>query len=244
MKRALLVVLSFPVIAFGEFAPALAPLAEKHRTEVSALEKERETEVQTPRQVYLAALRQAEQKATADGDKELLASILGEIRLVESGVRNPLPPADFPRKLEVAHRTFTRAAERVDDRIDKERKRVDSEYLKELAKIEAAAGTDGALGEQIQSEKERVLSGITGPISDLRAQLKGTRWQSVRLAGKIHHFRENGYMEHWRYTTPERDTVVIHWNANSRKVLKLAKDGKTLTAGGVPDMVLVRETGE
>ncbi len=239
----LVLVLSIPVLFAGELAPVLAPLAEAHKKEVEQLAEEREAAIRGPRDSYLVALKRADEEATAKGDQELLAAITKETRLVDNGGITPLPPALFPRKLQGVHRTFVKAVEKVDAGIDRKRKDANSRYLIALAQIKPKPGDD-ALVAQIEAEKERVLSGISGPITDLRTQLKGTRWQSVAEPDNVHLFKPDGYFIHWRYTTPERDELIIHWNENSRKHLKLAKDGRTLLSGGVPDMVLVPEQSD
>ena len=95
------------------------------------------------------------------------------------------------------------------------------------------------LAKQIQEEKGRVIAGISGPITNLQTQLQGTIWQPVKDPTKTVTFTKDGRYIHWKFTTPDPNTVIVHWNENSSAAWKLAKDGKTLTQGGVPDFLFV-----
>ena len=118
---------------------------------------------------------------------------------------------------------------------------LNSKYLAALAKITPTNGENCELARQIAEEKRVVITGISGPITNLQTQIGGTRWQSIPWPDHFEYFGPDGSFSHWKYTTPDPQTVVLHWNDKSNVTWKLGKDGKTLIKNGVPDLRLVTQ---
>lgn len=223
-----------------ELSPALAPTAEIYRTQVSKLEERRVDVLIAAQDIYLKALDEADAKATKDGDVKLLEIISKEKDSLKNGVILPVPPEDFPRKLQPARKACVRAFENADDAFAKEVRKLNGSYLSALAKIQTAKPDDSQLTEQIEREKKRVISGISGPIIDLETDLVGTRWQHLYNPTETRYFGEDMVMNQtWKYTIPSSTEVTIHWNENSKFTMKLGKDGRTLLNGDKPEFVLI-----
>lgn len=225
-------------LAASELDPRLAPAAETYSKQVKAITDRSVAGKSKALESFLAELKEAEAKATKGGDVKALAAITKEIADLEKGLALPVPPLDLPKLLQSRHKAYVKAFETADDSAAKEKKQLDEKYLAALAKLQPTAGSDAALATQIEEQKKRVLSGNLGPMTDLQTQLAGTRWQSVKDPSKFEVFTKEGRYVHWKYTTPDPQTVIIHWNENSSEAWKLAKDGKTLLRNGQPDMML------
>lgn len=225
-------------LAASEMDPRLAPAADTCSKQIKAITDRNVTEKSKALESFLAELKESESKATKGGDVKILAAITKEITDLEKGLALPVPPVDLPKLLQSRHKTYVKAFETADDDAAKAKKQLDEKYLAALAKLQPTSGADAALAAQIEEQKKRVLSGNFGPMTDLQTQLAGTRWQSIDNPEHFHFFSKEGRYSHWKYTTPDPETLVVHWNENSSASWKLAKDGKTLLKGGQPDMRL------
>jgi hypothetical protein len=233
--------LSLLPLSAGELDPRLAPMAATYQKQVADLTSRADVDREKAVQVFLAELKAAETKATKGGDVKSLAAITKEISQVEMGIALPVPPPDLPKLLQTQHRNYYKANEDVDAAIGKQKQQLDAKYLAALAKLQPADGTDSALASQIAEQKKRVISGNFGPITDLQTQLAGTRWQAVWDPNHFEFFGANGRYSNWKYTTPDAETAVVHWDDHSSMTYKLGKDGKTLFKGGVPNLKFAPE---
>ncbi|RYD21969.1 MAG: hypothetical protein EOP88_09535 [Verrucomicrobiaceae bacterium] len=217
--------------------PRLAPMADTYSKQVKAITDRSVTAKSKALESFLAELKESEAKATKGGNVKELAAIKKEIADLEKGLALPVPPLDLPKLMESRHKTYVKAFENADAAAARDKKQLDEKYLAALAKLQPAS-SDAALAAQIEDQKKRVLSGNLGPMTDLQTQLAGTRWQMVKDPSKFEVFTKEGRYVHWKYTTPDPQTVIIHWDAKSSEAWKLAKDGKTLLRNGQPDMML------
>jgi hypothetical protein len=231
---------SFLPACAGELDPRIAPMEATYLKQLEEIKTKANAEAEKGVQVYLAELKTAEDKATKSGDAKVLTAITKEKSDVESGLALPIPNADLPKLAQVQHRTYYKAYEAALDSIAKQKSQLDSKYLAALGKL--SSGLDPALLEQIDEQKKRVVSGNFGPITNLQTQIAGTRWQSVKEPAKVELFEPGGKFVYWKYTTPDPETVVIHWSENSSVTLKLAKDGKTLMEGTQANLVYIQQS--
>lgn len=223
-----------------DFDPALAGPAKIYRDQIAKLEEVRVNSLVAAQDTYLEALKEADEKATKDGNVKELAIIAKERESVNNGVILPVAPDDFPRKVLPARKACVKAFENADDTLAKEAKKLNGNYLATLGKIQSSASGNATLSSQIDSEKKRLLSGIVGPVANLETDLEGTRWQHLENAGDIRSFgTDKRVNQTWKYTIPEPTKVVIHWNENSSVTMELGRNGRTLLNGGKPEFVLI-----
>jgi hypothetical protein len=232
MKRVVPLVLASVLLLAAEPTEQLDAASQMHRDAVGAMAEERTREHLRVKQRYVLELEVAEEKATADGDVELVKLLQAERQRVEAGAVVPHAPADLPRRLQAIRKAYVRDFERLEETLRKRRGAVDSDYLTLLAKLEKEHAAAPALREKIAAEKERVLAGTWGPIADLRVALDGTQWRDTQHPDLIRTFRNGKMNGTWTIETPDRETVVIHWNADSRLIMKLQKDGRSLVGPG------------
>jgi hypothetical protein len=239
-ELALLIFLAGSILHAAERDPRLAPLAEAHIKKTEEILGEKTAEIAKAVAVYLAEIDAQDEKATKSGNAEALGAIQKEREQLKSGGILPVPNAGLPKVLVTYRKAFVKAVEDADSGAAKKRKDVDSKYLAALAKLAPADGSAPDLATQIEEEKKRVTSGFYGPITNLQSQLPGTRWQSLSNPDDIAVWETNGKYRHWKYTIPDRETVVLHWTADKGKSWKLDKDGRTLR--GNPDYRLIPST--
>src|SRR5260221_8051922 len=79
------------------FAPELAPLAEKYKADVAALEAQRAVAISQPEKAYTTALAAAEKIATTAGNVTGAAAITSERTSLGSGLMAPDFPAGLPK---------------------------------------------------------------------------------------------------------------------------------------------------
>ena len=222
-----------------ELDPRLAPLAATYLKQIDEIKVRSAVDEKKALEIFLDEIKSTEDKLMKSGDTKTLAVITKERTQILSGIILPVPDVGLPKLLQAQHRTFYKAHEEVEAAIAKQKKQLDIKYLAALVRLQPAEGTDQALAGQIAEQKNRVISGNFGPINNLQTQIGGTRWQSVRDPNHFEFFAPNGRYSSWKYTTPDPETVVVHWDDHSSISWKLAKDGKTLLMGGVPDLKLV-----
>ncbi|MES2658394.1 MAG: hypothetical protein V4689_07235 [Verrucomicrobiota bacterium] len=222
----------------AELNARIAPLAATYRKQLDEISKRESVKQGEALAVYLDELKAGEEKVTKSGDVKVLAVITKERAAIQAGAPMPVTDPELPRLLQAQRKTYCKAYDEAEGAIAKQKTQLDSKYLAALAKYSAAAATDPALAGQIAEEKKRVMSGNLGPITNLQTQIAGTRWQSLVDPTVIGTFNAEGRYIHWKYTTPDPETVVVHWNENSSEAYKLGKDGKTLFRNGKPDMKL------
>jgi hypothetical protein len=110
------------------------------------------------------------------------------------------------------------------------------------ARCRGERGANPALAQQITEEKARVISGVRGPLSDVSKGLEGTRWQKIvpsKDGEQAYHFKDGKLNGTWRFETPDRTTIKIHWNERSSATYTLGRDGKTLLSHGKPEFELL-----
>ncbi len=226
-----LILLSLSITAVAGLSPLLEPLAKQHKEQAVALYEERSKEQLKLGERYAMDVEAAERKATEEGDLELVKLLKAELQRLEKGPLPEKPPEALPRRLHGSRRAYLRAYERMDEAFGKRRSELDSAYLAQLGKLQKEHPGDAALAEHIASEKERVLAGAWGPITDLRIGLPGSRWLNNNDGTGIRVFGRDGLVDgngNWKYEIKDRETVVIHWGGDNHMPMKLHADGKTL----------------
>lgn len=232
----LIITISPLPVSAAELNSRLAPIAETYSKGIKDITERCVTEKTKALEAYLIDLKDSETKATKGGDVKALSAITREISDVEKGLALPVPPPDLPKLLQTRHKAYVKAFDTADEAAAKEKEALDGKYLSALAKLQPTAGTDPELATQVDNQKKRVLSKRFGPITNLQTQLPGSRWQSVKEPADFWVFTPEGIYHKWKYTIPDAETVVIHWNENSNEAWKLTKDGKVLLRNGQPDL--------
>lgn len=232
--------LSWVTARGAEMDPRLAPLSAAHLKATEEILAAKNAEVSKATEVYLKEVDIQDEKATKSGNSAALGAIQKEREQLKSDGILPVPNADLPKVLMTYRKALIKAVEDADSAAAKKRKDLDAKYLAALAKLTPANGASPELVAQIEEEKKRVTSGIYGPITNLQTQLVGTRWQSLVNPGDIAVWEPGGKFRHWKYTIPDRETVVLHWTPTKGKSWKLDKDGRTLR--GNPDYRLIPPT--
>lgn len=231
MKNSLLMIffaLANPVIA--ELTPQLETLA-KHQKELAAgIAGERVEELSKLQDVYIKDLTIAERKATEDGKVDLVKLLKTEVQQLKNGPIPPNPPEALPRGLHGSRKTYLRNYERMETTFNKRRTEVDSAYLAQLGKLHKEHADDATWTGQIASEKERVLAGAWGPITNLATGLSGTKWLNNNNGTETRSFNTDGKVDgKWKYEIKDPVTVIIHFGADNHMPMHLQKDGKTLS---------------
>ena len=225
--------LAFISIVSVALAQSLAPLTQAHQSATTALTTQRTAELTRLRQPYLAALVAADQTATKAGNAAALRAIEQERDAVNAGkLRAELSEA-LPRAPSPIRRALISGEQRAMLDFDKRQKAVDADYLQKLGALQLKAARDPAVTEQIAQEKTRVLSGISGAITDLKSGLAGTKWRLFEGDGyKELRFGEDGKVNgNWNYEVIARDKVKVIWDKSSAMTLTLGKNGASLSAG-------------
>ena len=91
------------------------------------------------------------------------------------------------------------------------------------------------------------MTGVYGPIADLRTQIEGTNWitsSKWKPGGGTIHFKNGRYNEHWSYETPAANKVTVIWSGDSKVTWTLGKDGKTLLEDGKVRFELMQQVGK
>lgn len=239
MKLSLFILgLSCLSLAAADLDPRLAPLAATYQKQLKTLTDQDVAKKSAAIDLYLTELKESEAKYTKApkaGDVKILAAITKEITDIGNVVAVPNPPEDLPKILQTRHKTFYKSFEEADSQTFKQRAALDAHYLAALGNL-LPSSSDTVLTAQIEAQRKCVISGNFGPITDLQTQLPGSRWQSVNNPSEFSEFGKDGSFKYWKYTTPDPQTAVLHWNANASLTWKLAKDGRTLLLDGKPDM--------
>lgn len=235
MKTILLLTLILASVMRGEDRlPELAPLARARETALTALDEQKAAAITATRPPYLAALGGADQAAMTAGKVQIVKAIARERECVEKGGMGASLPTDLPKNLESPRRAFLKAGERIEVDYGQKRKTLDAAYLRDLAGLQFKAATNPKLAAQILEEKEKVVAGAYGPVTDLAVGLPNTRWK--RPGGdEIWTFKDNRVNGWWLYETPAKDKLVVHWGdkkSDNSITLTLGHDGKSLLEGG------------
>jgi hypothetical protein len=214
-------------------AQSLAPLTEAHQYATTALTTQRDAELTRLRQPYLTALATADQTATKTGNAEMLRAIEQEREAVNTGKLRADMSKILPRKLFPVRRALITAESKTHSEFDKKQKSLDASYLQKLGTLQSKATGNAILTEQIAREKARVVSGISGAITDLKSGLSGTKWRRFEGEGfEVLSFGKDGKVNgNWNYEIIGRDKVKVVWDKSSAMELRLGKDGSSLVAG-------------
>ena len=225
--------LAFISIVSVALAQSLAPLTQAHQSATTALTTQRTAELTRLRQPYLAALVAADQTATKAGNAAALRAIEQERDAVNAGklraeLSEALPRAPPPS----VARSFPESNARCWTST-KGKKQWMPTTCKNSARSSSRPPRDPAVTEQIAQEKTRVLSGISGAITDLKSGLAGTKWRLFEGDGyKELRFGEDGKVNgNWNYEVIARDKVKVIWDKSSAMTLTLGKNGASLSAG-------------
>ena len=237
MKTMLLFALFLASALHGEeLLPELAPLAKARDTELATLDKQMMVAIAATQPPYLAALDAADQAAMTTGKVQIVKAIARERESVQKGGMAASLPTDLPKNLDSPRRAFLKAGERIEVDYGQKRKALDAVYLRSLAGLQFKASANPALAAQILAEKQKIVAGAYGPITDLATGLPGTRWKQVG-SETVWTFKDGTVNGWWLYETPARDKLVVHWGlkkSDSSVTLTLGRDGKSFVEGGKP----------
>ena len=237
MKRlSLLVLLCCSLVHAEDLAPELAPLAQTQKLQSNTLAEQKQQAIAAAQKAYLNTLNAADQTATSAGNVATLTAIAKDRQLVTKGGMGETFPSDLPKTLGPARKAYLRELERIDTTIGARQKQLNADYLRSLATLQGKAAANPKLAEQIASEKIRVLSGITGPLTDVTKGLEGTRWRKITPGdGQSEWSFSGGKVNRtWVYETTPPDQIRVIWNDRRSTTVTLGKDGKTLLQHGKP----------
>jgi hypothetical protein len=124
-------------------APAIAPELSELQTKYQASQKQisetRDQALAAAQKAYAAALDAAERQSTVAGKPDELRSIADEKAKLDAGKLAPSASPQLPKSLAGARITCQREAERVNKDYQARNKQLQSEYLRSLGSLEAAA---------------------------------------------------------------------------------------------------------
>jgi hypothetical protein len=96
------------------------------------------------------------------------------------------------------------------------------------------AASDPKLAAQILDQKKALLTGRSGPVTDVAAAIKDSHWASVENEKDIWHFDADGKLNgKWPYKAT-KDNVAVWWTPSYSITYTVAKDGVTLMEGSKP----------
>lgn len=139
-------------------APDLAPLAEKYKADVAALEAQRVAAMSQPEKAYTAALAAAEKTATTAGNVAGAAAIATERAALSSGLMAPDFPPGLPKELQLPRKTYLEATAHIRAAEIPRRQAIDAAYLRALTSLEAKGPKNPELAKQLAVEKQNVLA--------------------------------------------------------------------------------------
>jgi hypothetical protein len=124
-------------------APALAPelseLQTKYQTGKKQLTQTRDQTLGAAQKAYVTALDAAERQSTAAGKPDELRSITEERAKLDAGKLAPSASSQLPKTLAAPRIIYQREAERVNKDYQVRSKQLESDYLRSLGSLEAAA---------------------------------------------------------------------------------------------------------
>lgn len=212
----------FATCSFAQsFAPELAPVAEKYKADIAALDTQRTAALAQAQQSYTAALDAAEKTATTTRNLESVAAIAKERTAVKSGLMTPEFPFDLPKGLQTARKSYLDASTRIRTAEIPRRKAVDADYLRALANLQSRAGANSDLAQQLAAEKEKLLAGA----ASATASDGGSGKRSALINGGFDLADAEGRPSGW--TLPDRKDAsfkVVREGANS--VLRATLSGE------------------
>lgn len=211
--------------------PELEKLAKVHRETTRQQEGDKAAEIRALALVYLKKLEDADRKAMRRGEIAEVEVLKREIEVIEKGVYLQNAPDGLPSSVERARGRFVKDVNKIKGEYAEKQAKLDETYFKALGDLAFQSSSDENLAERIEQEKERVLVGAFGEITDLRSQIVGTSWINTNNPKDIRTFRPEGRMAHWRYEVIDRDVVIIHWNETAGTEMVLSKDGNALIEG-------------
>jgi hypothetical protein len=213
-----------PTLQAQDLAPELVPMAAKYKADLEALDTQKDTEAVRVSQAYIAALAEAEAKATAGGDLKGLAAIGQERDDAKNGALPEKIPADLPKGLHGARKSCFEALARVAKDFTTREDRVRSDYVRSLATLDLRARNNAVLAAQIASEKERAVHDITptSPAGILTSFL----WV---MGSDIWEFAPNGKLIQHRPSPPAWPGKTWKLAANRKGVECVFDNGKTGT---------------
>lgn len=234
VKRLILIPLFCLTVRGEELLPELATQAAAQKREAQALSEQKEKALADTRQTYLTALDTADQASTAAGNLAAVTAIAQEREQVKKGALSIAPPEALPKNLQPQRRLLLKALERVEADFALKQKTVDGNYLRFLATLQPKAAGNAELAAQILKEKQRLMAGFSGPITDLNTGLPGTNWHRIGAPAKDQaRFAKNGiYNDNWKYEITSPTKVRVIWDGASSVTFTLNKDGKTLSENG------------
>jgi hypothetical protein len=186
-----------------ELAPELAPLAAKNKADLAALEAQKTVAVGRVVQAYNAALAAAEVTETTAGHVAAVAAITAERGDVEKNEMTTEFPANLPKSLQTARKSYLDGVARVSADFGPRQQRVNADYLRDLQTLQTRSANNRVLAEQIAAEKQKVLENAatvgTQEPAALKKALLASRWSWTGAAMETDvfmTFRPDGTVSH------------------------------------------------
>jgi hypothetical protein len=179
MKALLAFLLTFTTSLYAqEIAPELARLMAKYTADTAALEAQKGNALERVALAYVAALDAAERGETSAGRVAGVAAISHERGELKEGELKGAFPADLPKGLRSARKTYLDGSARVGADFGQRQERIVADYLRTLSALQIRAGSNSTLSQQIAAEKEKLLA-----ITDGRAKaaLVASKWNWSQL---------------------------------------------------------------
>ena len=147
-----------------ELPAQLQPLAEKHKSDLIALDTQRGVALERAQQTYVVALSAAESAAINASQLSVVAAIAKERGEVTKGSMSVEVPQDLPKTLQPARKAYMDTVARIAVEASTRQEKIDLEYVRSLNNLQASA--NAALSKEIADEKLRFLSEtrVHGPV--------------------------------------------------------------------------------
>lgn len=172
-----------------------------------------------------------------------MAALLQVSAEIKEGIVAPVPPPGLSMKQATRHTEVVKSMNATQKAATKAREQLDRQYLGMLDKLMSASDTDAVMAAQIEEQKKQVLSGTPIPITNLKDQLPGTRWQRIEKPTEFLFFPITPVMFFSYSATVEGEVVLTVGTPKSRETItrtwKLSEDGTMLLKDGTPDLRLV-----
>ena len=170
MKRqlSLIVIVAAFSLQAQDLLPDLMQPTAKYNQDTAALNGQRSAALSRTRQPYLASLDAAEKAATTAAQIPAIGAIAKEREALSKDPVPPAFPAELPKSLQSPRRTYIQSSAQIAAEFTARQQRMDADYLRVLASLQAKAATNPALAGQIAAEKKRVLENALDDASKIR----------------------------------------------------------------------------
>jgi len=166
------------VTVLAEMPPSLSNLEAKYKADMEAASAAQDADVDRAGRTYLGVLETAEKSSLAVSDMKPLAAIAAE----RDGLKNRnlagAPPADLPKSLAVARKSYFASVAKADTDHAPRKQRINADYLRSLTTLESQFRTDAAAMAEIAAEKNRVIHGDPVGMAAITKKFTGTTWRN------------------------------------------------------------------